>query len=110
MERNVAFLADELKVVDAKTAEDRVFFVSAKEAVISRIHQEKGTPTPSKKQISPVLHCRPHSFCSYIIPCIVLASRASGRLLDTQTLRNLPSGRPKNFEMNFLKCQFIAYN
>ena len=34
-------------------------------------------------------------------PIIVLASRASGCLLDTQTLKNHHSGHPKNFERNF---------
>ncbi|XP_067658525.1 mitofusin-2-like isoform X1 [Haliotis asinina] len=47
MERNIEFFVDELKVVDKKTAEDRVFFVSAREALVSRLHQDKGTPTPS---------------------------------------------------------------
>ncbi|XP_046566009.1 mitofusin-2-like [Haliotis rubra] len=47
MEKSIAFLVDELKVVDKKTAEDRVFFVSAREALVSRLHQDKGTPVPS---------------------------------------------------------------
>ena len=31
LERNISFLVDELKCVDRAQAEDRVFFVSAKE-------------------------------------------------------------------------------
>ncbi|XP_074655522.1 mitofusin-2-like isoform X2 [Tubulanus polymorphus] len=45
-ERNLAFLADELGVIDRKNAADRVFFVSARETLISRLHQDQGTPTP----------------------------------------------------------------
>ena len=41
---------------------------------------------------------------------IVLASRASGCLLDTQTLKKHPSGHPKRFVRKFLKCQSQAYN
>ena len=48
MERSVAFLVDELKVINSEEAEDRIFFVSAREALASRINQERGTPTPSK--------------------------------------------------------------
>ena len=37
---------------------------------------------------------------------IVLASRVSGRHLDTQTLRNHPSGHPKFWGNNLVKCHF----
>jgi len=47
LERNVAFLVDELKVVQGHEAPNRVFFVSAREALVSRVNQDKGTPTPS---------------------------------------------------------------
>lgn len=47
-ERGIAFLADELKVIDTAEASDRIFFVSAREALASRINQERGTPTPSE--------------------------------------------------------------
>ena len=40
---------------------------------------------------------------------IVLASRASGHLLDTQTLKNHPSGHPNYFVKNFLKCHSHAF-
>jgi len=46
LERNVAFFVDELRVIDRHEAEERVYFVSAREALISRSHKE-GTPTPS---------------------------------------------------------------
>ena len=36
---------------------------------------------------------------------IVLASRESGRLLDTQTLKKHPLGHPNIFVKNSLKCQ-----
>ena len=39
LERNISFLVDELKCVDRAQAEDRVFFVSAKEvAVVQNIN------------------------------------------------------------------------
>lgn len=47
LERNIAFLADELKVVQHHEAENRVFFVSAREALVSRVNQDSGTPTPT---------------------------------------------------------------
>ena len=47
LERNAAFLVDELKVVQGHEAPNRVFFVSAREALVSRVNQDKGTPTPS---------------------------------------------------------------
>ncbi|ESO84374.1 hypothetical protein LOTGIDRAFT_179669 [Lottia gigantea] len=48
LDRNLGFLVDELKVVsNKKEAEDRIYFISAREALISRLHQDKGTPTPT---------------------------------------------------------------
>ncbi|KAI0213722.1 Mitofusin-2 [Lamellibrachia satsuma] len=47
LERSIAFLADELKVVDRYEAESHVFFVSARETLLTRVHQEAGTPTPT---------------------------------------------------------------
>jgi len=47
LERNVEFLVDELKVVQGHEAPNRVFFVSAREALVSRVNQDKGTPTPT---------------------------------------------------------------
>ena len=41
---------------------------------------------------------------------LVLASRVTECYLDTQTLKNHPSGHPKIFVRNFLKCQFLFYN
>jgi len=43
LERGIAFLADELKVVSKQQAKDRVFFVSAKETLQSRINKQQGT-------------------------------------------------------------------
>ena len=37
---------------------------------------------------------------------IVLAGRASGRHLDTQTLKDPPSGYPKFSVIDILRCQF----
>ena len=42
--RDIDFLADELNVVNKKEAEDRVFFVSAKEVLAARLKQQEGTP------------------------------------------------------------------
>ncbi|KAK3104427.1 hypothetical protein FSP39_001827 [Pinctada imbricata] len=46
-QRNVDFLSNELKVVDKQEAKNRIFFVSSKEALISRLHEDNLTPTPS---------------------------------------------------------------
>ncbi|XP_048460553.1 mitofusin-2-like [Rhincodon typus] len=43
-DRCVSFLVDELGVVDYAQAENRIFFVSAKEAVNARIHKAQGMP------------------------------------------------------------------
>lgn len=48
MDRNVSFLVDELKVVSRSQAENRVFFVSAKEALQARLCQQMGKPPHSK--------------------------------------------------------------
>ncbi|XP_030629987.1 mitofusin-1 [Chanos chanos] len=44
MNRSVAFLVEELKVVDLAQAPDRIFFVSAKEVLSSRMHRAQGMP------------------------------------------------------------------
>ncbi|KAK3887199.1 hypothetical protein Pcinc_008680 [Petrolisthes cinctipes] len=44
MERTVGFLVDELKVVAGPQAEQRVFFVSAKETLHQRLNEAKGQP------------------------------------------------------------------
>ena len=47
LERSIQFLVDELKVATKQEAENRVFFVSAKEALYDRVKNGKGTPTPT---------------------------------------------------------------
>lgn len=47
LDRNLEFLCNELKVTDKKEGNERVFFVSAREALVSRLNQDKGTPTPT---------------------------------------------------------------
>lgn len=47
LERTIQFLVDELSVMDRFQAEDRVFFVSAREALICRAQTDTRTPTPS---------------------------------------------------------------
>ena len=42
------------------------------------------------------------------LPTLLLASRASGCHLDTQTLKNHPSGHPKTFWCNCLKCHVLT--
>lgn len=42
------FLCSELKVVSTQEAEDRIFFVSAKEALHQRLTESGVTTTPSK--------------------------------------------------------------
>lgn len=44
LERNISFLVDELNVVTRQQAEDRVFFVSAKEVLQSRLQALKKIP------------------------------------------------------------------
>ncbi|XP_076451917.1 mitofusin-2-like isoform X2 [Babylonia areolata] len=45
---NTQFLAEELQVVDKREAKDRVFFVSAREALVSRLQNDTGIPTPDR--------------------------------------------------------------
>ena len=44
MERCTSFLVDELGVVDRGQAGDRIFFVSAEEALNARIQKAQGMP------------------------------------------------------------------
>lgn len=44
LSRNISFLVDELKCVDKGQAEDRVFFVSAKETLMTRMQKHQGMP------------------------------------------------------------------
>ncbi|KAF6034361.1 MFN2 [Bugula neritina] len=46
MERNMEFLCNELKVVNKKEAEGRIFFVSAKEALHNRLTEKGAVTTP----------------------------------------------------------------
>ncbi|KAH9499383.1 Mitofusin-2 [Bulinus truncatus] len=48
IDRNTEFLADELNVTDKRSAKDRVFFVSAREALASRLNCDKGIATPER--------------------------------------------------------------
>ena len=47
MERAVDFLVKELKVCSQKEANERIFFVSAKEALQARLQEQKGQPAHS---------------------------------------------------------------
>jgi len=59
LQRNISFLVDELKCVDRAQAEDRVFFVSAKEVIAAsfciethvrinvKLHKPQGSDTVS---------------------------------------------------------------
>lgn len=44
MERCLHFLVEELKVVDPLEAQNRIFFVSAKEVLSARKHKAQGMP------------------------------------------------------------------
>jgi hypothetical protein len=48
MERAVEFLVEELKVCTQKEANQRIFFVSAKEALQARLQEQRGLPAQSK--------------------------------------------------------------
>lgn len=48
MERAVDFLVKELKVCTQKEANQRIFFVSAKEALQARLQEQRGQPAHSK--------------------------------------------------------------
>lgn len=47
LERNVAFLVDELRVATRQQAEERVFFVSAREVLNARLRKQQGLPQHS---------------------------------------------------------------
>jgi hypothetical protein len=47
MERAVEFLVEELKVCTQEEANDRIFFVSAKEALQARLQEQRGPPADS---------------------------------------------------------------
>lgn len=44
LSRAVQFLSEELKVCTKKEAEERIYFISAKEALQTRIRESKGLP------------------------------------------------------------------
>ncbi|CAL1535500.1 unnamed protein product [Lymnaea stagnalis] len=48
IDRNTEFLSEELNVTDKKSAKDRLFFVSAREALASRLNCDKGIATPER--------------------------------------------------------------
>jgi mitofusin len=48
MERAVDFLVKELKVCTQKEAQERIFFVSAREALQARLQEQKGLPAHSE--------------------------------------------------------------
>ena len=48
MERAVGFLSEELRVVEPSVAEERVFFVSAKEVLKQRLAESTGTSASGK--------------------------------------------------------------
>lgn len=48
-ERAIDFLTKELKVYNPKDAEERVFFVSAKETLQARLQEQKGLSAHSNK-------------------------------------------------------------
>ncbi|XP_012944159.1 mitofusin-2 isoform X1 [Aplysia californica] len=48
IDRNSDFLAEELKVTDKKGAKDRLFFVSAREALASRLNNDNVFATPER--------------------------------------------------------------
>ena len=49
IDRNSDFLSEELKVMDKKAAKDRLFFVSAREALASRLSNDKVFATPGDR-------------------------------------------------------------
>ena len=44
LDRGASFLAEELRVVSLEEAPGRIFFVSAKEVLYSRMHRAQGMP------------------------------------------------------------------
>jgi hypothetical protein len=50
MERAVDFLVKELKVCTQKEAHERIFFVSAREALQARLQEQKGLPAHSENK------------------------------------------------------------
>jgi hypothetical protein len=56
MERGVDFLVKELKVCTQKEANERIFFVSAKEALQARLLDQKGQPAHGKNKTTVQLY------------------------------------------------------
>jgi mitofusin len=56
MERDVDFLVKELKVCTQKEANERIFFVSAKEVLQARLQEQKGRPAHSKNKTTTQLY------------------------------------------------------
>ncbi|XP_025082569.1 mitofusin-2-like isoform X2 [Pomacea canaliculata] len=48
LDNNIQFLSEELQVADKREAKDRVFFVSARETLVSRLQDDTGIPTPDR--------------------------------------------------------------
>lgn len=51
LDNNIQFLSEELQVADKREAKDRVFFVSARETLVSRLQDDTGIPTPGMKNL-----------------------------------------------------------
>ncbi|XP_033126802.1 mitofusin-2-like [Anneissia japonica] len=97
LERAVDFLVNELKVVTAQQAEDRIFFVSAKEVLLSRIQKQQGMPESGICMLACwrlffVLHSflPPHHFQLQLLPphhrqCPIIASTSLPTLVYAST-------------------------
>lgn len=57
-ERAIDFLSRELKVYTPKDAEERVFFISAKETLLARMEEQRGQPAHSEYFQCSVLQMR----------------------------------------------------
>lgn len=66
LERSTEFLCNELRVIHKADVEDRVFFVSAREALASRSEQSTGsTPTTPSMQLAEGSHARLFAFANF---------------------------------------------
>lgn len=66
MDRCTSFLVDELRVVDRAQASDRIFFISAKEALQARVQKAQGMPEAGTSGLHKLLSAEPFRSKKYI--------------------------------------------
>nr|XP_022336817.1 mitofusin-2-like isoform X2 [Crassostrea virginica] len=106
-QRNVEFLADQLKVVDRQEAKNRIFFVSAKETLISRLHEDNKTPTPHGS-LQRNYQERAFAFANFETAFEICISKSAVKTKfekHSQRGRNITSSLKSIMEETYQKCQ-----